>query len=235
MPRANSLEMPSVAKINVSPAAASSPCPSPSMTATKAPFGNPATRCRSPHSVSPGKACETIPHSIPGKRRTVASPMATRPFAHHYGCSRPDLGADFELIHQTAHSREPHAQPFAGRIPVLHGKRKVGDSRSLVLCLNREAPCFVLVDNPEKNLAFLGVFQDIARRLGNCGSNESKVRPSEACLLRQSAPLLACSHDISFRRDHHLYLYFNLDSHYRHLFCLGVPRTQVPLPDPLRS
>src|SRR5207249_3884207 len=91
-------------------AAASSPCPKPSTTATRTPLVEDRTTCRSPDAVSPGSAAEATPQSRNGGRSTAVPLISTHPLPHgHYG-PLPWLRLDFELVHQAPRAREPQAQ-----------------------------------------------------------------------------------------------------------------------------
>src|SRR5512135_3778743 len=105
--------------------AASSPCPSPSMAATRTPPSNGHTRCRSPEVDWPRSGREETPQSR-------AADVSALPLAHRDGGAFARLGVDLELVHQPPGTGEPKSQSTGGRETVLHGQTDIGDPRTVV-------------------------------------------------------------------------------------------------------
>src|SRR6266567_4345019 len=151
--------------------AASAPWPSPSTTATSTPVPTGLTRCRSPDSASPGRAREATPHSINAGAPTEASGIHAAPFFHRHRGSLPDGRAHVEIVHQASRPREPQAQASRRRIAVLEGALDVPDPRALIAGDDHHALAVTVGDHAERDFAPFGVHEDVARDLGNRGSD----------------------------------------------------------------
>src|SRR6201999_2748488 len=111
--------------------AASAPCPSPSMPATKVSSPPTSTTARSPLVCSPGRQRVATLHStvsplpLPATMLPLLSRtrelIAESPLRHRHGRARRGVGCEFELVHQSARTRKAKAQAVAAAVVVSQG------------------------------------------------------------------------------------------------------------------
>src|SRR5205807_6196803 len=143
--------------------AASSPCPNPSTTATRAPPGKCITACRSPDLDCPGSVSAAAPHSM--------REVSTLPFLNRHDRAQANIGDDFKLVHQPPDSGQAKPQTPRRREPGLEGAGNVWDTRSFVVGRDNDPAGFSLLDEFQDDFAALGVEQNVSSQLGNCGGD----------------------------------------------------------------
>src|SRR5439155_15543167 len=181
-------------------ATASSPCPTPSTTASSTPWSSGLTRCRSPETAWPSSGRAATPQSINGGW-SAASLTSAQPFLHGDCGSFANLGIDVKLIHQPFGAGQADSQSLAGGIAVLHGQRHVRNTRAVVPSDQGDAVAVALLDGRQNNLSGLGMVDDVAGHFGDGGGDQGQVGSAEAQLHTQLAPLLAGRHDVRCTAD----------------------------------
>src|SRR3984957_14165341 len=146
--------------------AASSPCPRPSSTPTKAavPFTSTAID-RSPQMRWPGNGRHAAAHSIGPNH--PCSAIVRNPLPHFDLRALPRGGFHDQTVHQPARAGQAESESAAGGIAVLHGPFDVGDTRAVVFGPHHQglSPLAVLHGNPNRPIT--GVAGDVAGDFGN--------------------------------------------------------------------
>src|SRR5438445_243622 len=182
-------------------AAASAPCPSPSTAATSTPRPTCLTRWRSPDSFSPACASVATPQSITGGASTDASRMPPAPFLHRHGGPLARNGHDVEVVHQAPRPRQPQTQPPRCRVPVLQRAGDVGNPGPLIARDDDHAIEVPVHDRAQRDLAPLGVHQDVAGDLGDGSGDDGLVAAREPRLGGELPPFLPGADDIDVGCD----------------------------------
>src|SRR2546426_2382102 len=138
-------------------AAASGPCPNPSTRPASTPPSKFLTTCRSPDSVSPGRATPAVALS----RLVLTSFSILHPLFHGDRGALPFLGDNAEFIHQPARPGEPHAQPSPGRIAVLHRLLDIDDAGAFVAGDNHDARLDAIIESPQDDFTLPCILNDI--------------------------------------------------------------------------
>src|ERR1043166_2146247 len=177
-------------------AVASLPWPRPSTTANSTPSARGLTKCTSPQMDWPGNSRHATPQEISDRDMSVSFSISAQPLLHRDGRSDADLGLDVEFIHQPFCSRQPDAQAFAGRKAVLHGLRDVRDPGAVIAGDDAQAMSGAVIFAAENDFPALGVFDYVARNLGDGGGDERHLCAIETQFSRQGANVLTRHHNV---------------------------------------
>src|SRR6478736_155968 len=183
-------------------AVASSPCPTPSTVAKSTPWLIGVTRCKSPETVWPAIGRVATPKSISDLFWTTPGFISTQPFFHGNSGSLAHFGINVKFVHQPFCSRQPHAQPFACGIAVLHGLIDVRNAGAFIASYDGNPMLATVICGRQKNLSAFGVIHDVACHFRDGSGDQRQIRAIKTQFHRKCAPFLARHHDVCGRADY---------------------------------
>src|SRR5215217_3204029 len=169
--------------------AASPPCPTPSIAATRAPSGSSVSTARSPVVASPRRHLIATAHSSGSRGVRSATPpsllaqpcelVAEPPFLHRHGRA---VGArrDLELVHEAPGSGQAEAEAAPPAVVVAERRLYVANPRALVAGDYDKAVAVGLLERPEDDLATADMNHHVPRHLRDRGCDQGGVRARKA-------------------------------------------------------
>src|SRR6202034_117725 len=170
--------------------AASSPCPRPSSTPTKAavPFTSTAID-RSPQVRWPGNGRHVAAHSIGPNH--PCSGIVRNPFPHFDLRALPRCGFHDQTVHQPARSGQAEPESAAGGIAVLHCPFDVGDTRAVVFGPHHQRLSAFAISYGNPNCPVAGIAGDVAGDFGDRRGDHGDIGQGEAEVVSQLMARLA--------------------------------------------